>query len=87
MHNIVKKNGGKRKPKDGETEFNYELEEEITNAQLVDELLSYDIVLATYPVLSSELHYAIKPPERCMRYEKKYERRLCPLVEISWWRV
>ncbi|EWC46284.1 hypothetical protein DRE_04455 [Drechslerella stenobrocha 248] len=59
----------------------------ITNAELVDHLLQYDIVLSNYNVLATELHYAERPPERSMRHEKKYERRSCPLVEISWWRV
>ncbi|KAJ6263409.1 hypothetical protein Dda_1972 [Drechslerella dactyloides] len=61
--------------------------QQIPNSELVDYLLEYDIVLSSYNVLASELHYAERPPERSMRHQKRYERRSCPLVEISWWRV
>lgn len=50
-------------------------------------LLGYDIVLTTYAVLSSEMHYANEIPERYLRRTKVYEQRRSPLVEIDWWRV
>jgi len=50
-------------------------------------LLDYDVILATYSVLSKELHYATPPPNRNMRYKKIHEIRRSPLVEFSWWRV
>ncbi|EPS43153.1 hypothetical protein H072_2920 [Dactylellina haptotyla CBS 200.50] len=59
----------------------------IPNAELVEHLLQYDIVLSSYNVLANELHYAERPPDRALRHEKKYERRSCPLVDMSWWRV
>ncbi|KAI1312835.1 SNF2 family N-terminal domain-containing protein [Xylaria venustula] len=35
----------------------------------------------------AELHYAMAPPERSMRYEKQHERHTSPLVHIGWWRI
>ncbi|KAF3924676.1 hypothetical protein AA313_de0205507 [Arthrobotrys entomopaga] len=67
-------------------ELSFELQS-IPNSDLVDYLLEYDIVLSSYTVLASELHYAERPPDRALRHVKRYERRSCPLVEISWWRV
>ena len=52
-----------------------------------DALLDYDVILATYPVLSKELHYATPPPNRSMRYKKTHEVKRSPLVQFSWWRV
>ncbi|OHE95889.1 SNF2 family domain-containing protein [Colletotrichum orchidophilum] len=51
------------------------------------DLASYDVVITTYPVLSAEVHFALKPPERSRRQERKYERPVSPLTRISWWRV
>lgn len=53
----------------------------------VSNLLKHDVVLTTYNVLSSEIHYANAAPERNLRQAKRYERRTSPLVQISWWRV
>jgi E3 ubiquitin-protein ligase SHPRH len=50
-------------------------------------LLDYDVILATYPVLSKELHFATPPPNRSMRYKKIHQSRRSPLVEFQWWRV
>ena len=46
----------------------------------------HDIVLTTYNVLAREIHYA-ETPDRSLRHEKKYEKRLSPLTQIHWWRV
>ena len=54
---------------------------------IYETLLDYDVILATYPVLSKELHYATPPPDRRMRYRKIHQVRRSPLVEFSWWRV
>ncbi|KAK6354303.1 hypothetical protein TWF730_008713 [Orbilia blumenaviensis] len=59
----------------------------IPNSELIEYLLEYDIVLSSYTVLASELHYAERPPDRSLRQAKRFERRSCPLVEIQWWRV
>ncbi|KAK6511367.1 hypothetical protein TWF481_000285 [Arthrobotrys musiformis] len=59
----------------------------IPNSDLIDYLLEYDIVLSSYNVLASELHYAERPPNRALRHVKRFERRSCPLVEVQWWRV
>ncbi|KAF2684728.1 hypothetical protein K458DRAFT_337770 [Lentithecium fluviatile CBS 122367] len=53
----------------------------------VENLLRFDIVLTTYNVLSKEIHFATPPPDRSLRHAKVHERRMSPLVEISWWRV
>jgi E3 ubiquitin-protein ligase SHPRH len=52
-----------------------------------DKFLDYDVILATYPVLSKEIHYAKPPPERSMRYGRQYQARRSPLMEFTWWRV
>ncbi|KAK4542120.1 hypothetical protein LTR36_007151 [Oleoguttula mirabilis] len=58
------------------------------DADLVRDLsTSYDVVLATYPTLGRELHFAENPPERNMRHARKFDRRRSPLVQIQWWRV
>ncbi|KAI1410942.1 hypothetical protein F5Y13DRAFT_67951 [Hypoxylon sp. FL1857] len=54
---------------------------------LVSELASQDVVVTTYDVLQSEIHYTEKPPNRSMRNAPKYHRPKSPLVHISWWRV
>lgn len=54
---------------------------------LIAQLISCDVVVTTYTVLSAEIHYAMTPPERSMRSEKKYQFSKSPLVLISWWRV
>lgn len=51
------------------------------------QLQEQDVVLTTYNVLASEIHYTGTTPERDLRYGKKYQRRQSPLVQISWWRV
>lgn len=56
-------------------------------AQLVDMLGNQDVVLATYNVLSSEVHYTLPPPDRTLRGDKKHASPKSPLVTLSWWRV
>lgn len=53
---------------------------------LVYRLRHHDVILSSYPVLSKEIHYA-EAPVRDLRHEKKYEKRLSPLIQICWWRV
>ena len=48
--------------------------------------MQHDIVLTTYNVLANEIHYA-ETPNRNLRHEKRYEKRLSPLTQIQWWRV
>lgn len=55
---------------------------------LINELASsYDIVLATYSTLSREVHFAQEEPDRSRRFERKFERKRSPLVQMEWWRV
>lgn len=49
--------------------------------------LEFDVILATYTVLSREVHYTKPPPDRSMRYKKIRPPRRSPLMEFSWWRV
>ncbi|KAI8192877.1 putative ATP-dependent helicase [Colletotrichum sp. SAR 10_65] len=51
------------------------------------DLAAHDIIVTTYSILTSELHYAIKPPERSRRQERKYERPASPLTQMLWWRI
>ncbi|KAF5599812.1 rad8 Rdh54p [Fusarium pseudoanthophilum] len=60
---------------------------EADEQQATDELAGHDIILTTYPVLSSELHFATAPPERSRRHARVYDRPSSPLVQISWWRI
>jgi len=57
------------------------------NGELVAKLLAQDVVLTTYNVLASEVHYTGAKRDRNLRYEKRYESRRSPLVQIYWWRV
>lgn len=45
-----------------------------------------DVVLTTYNVLAKEVYYA-ETPDRGLRHEKRYEKRLSPLTQLLWWRV
>ncbi|RKK23426.1 hypothetical protein BFJ63_vAg6713 [Fusarium oxysporum f. sp. narcissi] len=60
---------------------------EADEQQATDELAGHDIILTTYSVLSSELHFTTAPPERSRRHARVYDRPRSPLVQISWWRV
>ncbi|KAI0977361.1 SNF2 family N-terminal domain-containing protein [Xylaria arbuscula] len=53
----------------------------------VSKLTNCDVIITTYSVLQAELHYAMAPPDRSMRYEKQHERHTSPLVHIGWWRI
>lgn len=52
-----------------------------------DSFLEYDVILMSYSILAKEVHYAIPPPKRSMRYQKVHVSRRSPLTEFSWWRV
>lgn len=54
--------------------------------ELLAKCMSSDVVLTTYNVLAKEIHYA-EAPDRGLRHEKKYEKRLSPLTQTLWWRV
>src|SRR5271163_451120 len=49
--------------------------------------LEYDVILATYSVLSKEVYYARPPPDRSMRYKKVRPPKRSPLMDFVWWRV
>ena len=59
----------------------------LDSEELVRNLLVQDIVLTTYNVLASEIHYTGSVRDRSLRHEKKYKSRQSPLVQICWWRV
>lgn len=59
---------------------------EHTHQQLVERFRLHDVVLTTYSVLAAEIHYA-PVPSRDLRHEKKYEKRVSPVTQITWWRV
>ncbi|RYP52843.1 hypothetical protein DL768_002092 [Monosporascus sp. mg162] len=57
------------------------------DGDLVTEMAGHDVVITTYNVLQTEIHFAEPPPERSMRQERRYQRPKSPLVQLSWWRV
>lgn len=59
----------------------------LDNGTLVTNLLAQDVVLTTYNVLASEIHYTGARQNRYLRHQKKYEPRRSPLMQIYWWRV
>jgi len=61
--------------------------EKMSDEELVQMIADHDIVLTTYNVLAREIHHAGDAPQRSLRYEKRFEPRKTPLVQISWWRV
>ena len=54
--------------------------------ELISRCTEHDVVLTTYNILAKEIHYA-ETPDRSLRHEKKYVKRLSPLTQIQWWRV
>lgn len=62
--------------------------DDVANEQELVTLLAHqDVVLTTYNVLRTELHYAMEPPDRSRRKERAHPRPKSPLMQISWWRV
>lgn len=61
--------------------------DELNDEDISSKLLNYDVVLATYTTLASEIYYSSATPDRSLRHDKKYKRRQSPLVKIEWWRV
>ncbi|TPX15186.1 uncharacterized protein E0L32_004744 [Thyridium curvatum] len=61
--------------------------DEASEAALVEELAQSDVVVTTYNELRNELYFALDPPSRAMRNERKYHRSKSPLMQLSWWRV
>ncbi|KAA6416045.1 MAG: SNF2 family helicase [Lasallia pustulata] len=59
----------------------------LSDTELLTQLQEQDVVLTTYNVLASEVHYTGTTPDRDLRYGKKYQRRQSPLVKLLWWRV
>ena len=57
------------------------------NEQLLTRFLSQDVILTTYNVLAREIHHSGQTPDRNLRHGKKYQRRLSPLTQLTWWRV
>lgn len=57
-----------------------------SHEQLLEQFRHHDVVLTTYSVLAAEIHYA-PVPSRDLRHEKKYERRVSPVTQLTWWRI
>lgn len=56
------------------------------HTELLSKCMDNDVILTTYNVLAKEIHYA-ETPDRSLRHEKKYEKRLSPLTQTVWWRI
>ncbi|EFX01261.1 snf2 family helicase [Grosmannia clavigera kw1407] len=61
--------------------------DEASEAAMVEKFAVHDVVITTYGDLRSELHFAVEPPQRNLRGERKRPRPRSPLVQLSWWRV
>ncbi|KAI9894478.1 MAG: hypothetical protein M1814_003236 [Vezdaea aestivalis] len=57
------------------------------NEAEIQRLAQQDVVLVTYQVMGTEIHYAQPAPKRFLRQDKRYIPRKSPLAQISWWRV
>lgn len=53
---------------------------------LIDMLARQDVVLTTYNVIASEIHYVNEKPDRNLRDRPRRELPKSPLTQISWWR-
>jgi E3 ubiquitin-protein ligase SHPRH len=58
-----------------------------TEEDLIQKMLDNDVVVTTYNVLRTEVHFARPEPERSRRHERTHARASSPLVKLSWWRV
>ncbi|TGO18608.1 hypothetical protein BPAE_0374g00040 [Botrytis paeoniae] len=55
---------------------------------IMNDFVTSDIVITTYSILASEIHFTSLNPERTtLRSESKYQRPKSPLMKFSWWRV
>eukprot|EP01134_Creolimax_fragrantissima_P005867 CFRG5867T1 len=52
-----------------------------------EEISTYDVVLTSYNVLASDVHYARDRNTRSRRFAAKYEAPRTVLVQIDWWRL
>lgn len=52
----------------------------------IDVLTQQDVVLTTYNVIASEIHYVQEKPDRNLRARPRREPPKSPLTQISWWR-
>lgn len=53
---------------------------------ILDLLAQQDVVLTTYNVIASEIHYVNDKPDRNLRSRPRRELPKSPLTQISWWR-
>ena len=61
--------------------------EKFDDGQLLRRFMGSDVVLTTYNVLAREIHHSGHVPDRDLRHDKKYRRRLSPMTQLNWWRV
>ncbi|KAI1853488.1 hypothetical protein JX266_001472 [Neoarthrinium moseri] len=58
-----------------------------TEDELTALMCEHDVVVTTYNVLRTEIHFARPEPDRSRRHERQQPRASSPLVKLSWWRV
>lgn len=53
---------------------------------ILDLLADQDVVLTTYSVIASEIHYVQEKPDRALRNRPRRDLPKSPLTQLSWWR-
>ncbi|KAK5952669.1 hypothetical protein OHC33_006261 [Knufia fluminis] len=53
---------------------------------VLDFLADQDVVLTTYSVIASEIHYVQEKPDRALRNRPRREPPKSPLTQLLWWR-
>ncbi|KAK5093607.1 hypothetical protein LTR70_004582 [Exophiala xenobiotica] len=53
---------------------------------VLDLLADQDVVLTTYSVIASEIHYVQEKPDRTLRNRPRRESPKSPLTQLLWWR-
>ena len=61
--------------------------EENKNVHFEDLKTQFDIIITDFETLRKELHFALPDNSRSRRFDRKYERKISPLVQLEFWRL